>query len=66
MDDLRRRDPRLLAQFSPALQEGVEGYTRWFVENGPSLIGEPRLIEPVANRLARRGQGEAFSEPIED
>jgi len=54
MEDLRQRDPSLLARFDPTRQEGVEGYTKWFVENGHSLIPEPRLIQPVARRLAKR------------
>lgn len=54
MDDLRRRDPSLMARFDPTTREGVEGYTEWFVANGQTLVEEPKLIEPVANRLAHR------------
>jgi hypothetical protein len=53
MDDLRQRDPWLFSRFDPTRPEGVEAYTRWFVEYGPGLIGEPQLIQPVASRLAR-------------
>jgi hypothetical protein len=54
MDDLRLRNPWLMARFDPMTREGVEGYIEWFAENGHTLIEEPKLIEPVANRLARR------------
>ena len=53
MDDLRRRDPSLMSRFDPATPEGVEGYTRWFVENAAALLTEPKLVRPVADRLAR-------------
>ncbi len=35
--------------------EQVEGYVRWYVENGPSVLRmDPRLVEPVAARAGRR------------
>jgi hypothetical protein len=54
MDDLRQRDPWLRSRFNPARPEDVEAYVRWFVEYGPSLIKEPRLIQRVADRLEGR------------
>ena len=54
MDDLRQREPWLRATFDPTRQAGVEGYTDWFVKHAHTLIHEPRLIEPVAERAGRR------------
>jgi hypothetical protein len=54
MDNLRQRDPWLLARFDPSQAEGVEAFCQWFVESGPAMLGGPTLVEPVANRLARR------------
>ena len=53
MDDLRRREPVLLAHYDPMTREGVEGYTEWFLAHGHELLGDSRLIEPVAARAAR-------------
>jgi hypothetical protein len=53
MDDLRQRTPWLAAHFDPTTREGVEGYTYWFVQNGLTLVEDPRLLEPVAYRLAQ-------------
>jgi hypothetical protein len=52
MDDLRRRDPVLMMRFDPMTKEGVEGYTEWFVAHGHGLLGDRRLVEPIAARAA--------------
>jgi hypothetical protein len=52
MDDLWQRTPWLAAHFNLATREGVEGYTDWFLRNGQGLLGDAKLIEPVAMRFA--------------
>jgi len=64
MDDLWRRTPWLAARFDPATREGVEGYTDWFLRNGQALLGDARLMEPVAARIAGRKPNTSTGETI--
>jgi glycosyltransferase involved in cell wall biosynthesis len=64
MADLRRREPWLAATFDPKCQKGTEAYTEWFINHGHTLLQEPRLIEPVAERAARRNRSGRAVRPV--
>lgn len=53
MHDLWQRDPWLRSRFDLWKPEDVEAYTRFFAEHGAALVGEPRLIQEITQRLAR-------------
>lgn len=54
MNELHHREPWLTANFDLKRQEGVEGYTSWFINHARSQqLPDPRLIEPVAERAGR-------------
>jgi glycosyltransferase involved in cell wall biosynthesis len=48
---LRDNQPWLKETFEPAQPEGAKGFVNWFVKYGEELVGDPRLVEPAAERF---------------
>lgn len=59
MEDVRQREPDLLSRFSPATRQGVDDYTRWFVQHGHRLIEERRLLAPMIARFGAADDADA-------
>jgi len=51
MVSLRHQQPWLRDSFDPATPASAREYIAWFVDHAESLVGDPRLVEPVAERL---------------
>ncbi len=51
MDSLRGVEPWLRERFDPATPGAARAYIDWFLKHGEPLVGDARLVEPVAERL---------------
>ena len=51
MASLHAREPWLRDTFDPAAPAAALEYIHWFLHHAEPLVGDPRLVEPVAERL---------------
>lgn len=51
MMSLRENEPWLRETFKPEKPDSARAYIDWFVNHAEPLVGDPRLVEPIAERL---------------